>query len=442
MKLNRNMIRLVLCALLLTACHNEPKSDPNVSLVDYCVSAFPVGMSLYTAGNRQYVAYYDSLHQMTVAMRNLPDGPWAYQKLDEKVPWDAHNSVTMCMDKRGVMHVVGNMHASPLNYFRTDTTGNIATLHRVDGMVGTQEKRTTYPHFMRLPDGRILFHYRDGGSGNGSEVYNILNEDGTWSRFLDKPLTDGRGLMNAYMQGPIVGPDGLFHLIWVWRDTPDCSTNHDLSYACSPDLKHWKSADGTDIPLPITSLYPSLIVDPAQPGEGMINGGQRLGFDSQNRPVIAFHKYDAQGNIQIYITRFQDNAWKQQCLTDWNYRWEFKGNGAISFELTMGGVTRHEDKTLHVSYSRFDFKTGDHWSKVLVVDEETLTLKEEIEKPRSYPEWIDTLECPFAPDMAVRTARSGGDGGYLLRWESLPANRDKKPDRELPPPSTLKVIKL
>ena len=117
MKPNRNMIRLVLCALLLTACHNEPKSDPNVSLVDYCVSAFPVGMSLYTAGNRQYVAYYDSLHQMTVAMRNLPDGPWAYQKLDEKVPWDAHNSVTMCMDKHGVMHVVGNMRASPLNYF-------------------------------------------------------------------------------------------------------------------------------------------------------------------------------------------------------------------------------------------------------------------------------------------------------------------------------------
>ena len=47
---------------------------------------------------------------------------------------------------------------------------------------------------------------------------------------LDVPLTDGQGLMNAYQSQPTLGPDGWYHLYWVWRDTPDCSTNHDLSY--------------------------------------------------------------------------------------------------------------------------------------------------------------------------------------------------------------------
>jgi len=34
-----------------------------------------------------------------------------------------------------------------------------------------------------------------------------------WKRLLDKPLTDGRGQMNAYMQGPLLGPDGMYHLL-------------------------------------------------------------------------------------------------------------------------------------------------------------------------------------------------------------------------------------
>ncbi len=40
--------------------------------------------------------------------------------------------------------------------------------------------------------------------------------------------------------------------IWVWRDTPDCATNHDLSYMKSPDLKNWYNAFGEKVELPAT----------------------------------------------------------------------------------------------------------------------------------------------------------------------------------------------
>ncbi len=92
-------------------------------------------------------------------------------------------------------------------------------------MVGTEEKRTTYPHFMLTKEGELLYHYRDGGSGNGNEIYNRYSTDSKqWSRMLDVPLTDGQGLMNAYQTQPTIMADGWYHMYWVWRDTPDCAT--------------------------------------------------------------------------------------------------------------------------------------------------------------------------------------------------------------------------
>jgi len=57
--------------------------------------------------------------------------------------------------------------------------------------------------------------------------------------------------MNAYCSRPALGPDGRFHMTWVWRDTPDCATNHDLSYARSADLVHWETGGGEPLKLPL-----------------------------------------------------------------------------------------------------------------------------------------------------------------------------------------------
>ena len=97
-------------------------------------------------------------------------------------------------------------------------------------MDGDYEERVTYPSLLKLRDGSIYMMYRHGGSGNGNEIFNRYDaQSRTWKRLLDRPLTDGRGKMNAYILGPHPGPDGYYHISWVWRDTPDCCTNHDLS---------------------------------------------------------------------------------------------------------------------------------------------------------------------------------------------------------------------
>ncbi len=134
--------------------------------VDKVPSAFPVGFSLLTRGGRQYVAYYDAEHRMTVGARALGERQWQLVKLDSKIGWDSHNGITMTTDANGDLHLSGNMHCVPLIYFRTQTPGDITTFKRLP-MTGKDEKRCTYPHFLNDAAGRLIFHYRDGGSGNG-----------------------------------------------------------------------------------------------------------------------------------------------------------------------------------------------------------------------------------------------------------------------------------
>ncbi|MBT7068108.1 MAG: hypothetical protein HN919_17555 [Verrucomicrobia bacterium] len=130
-------------------------------------SGFPVRVCLLTAGKTQYVAYYDRLRRMTVASRPLDSNKWTYQVLPSTVGWDSHNYITMAMDDDGYLHVSGNMHCVPLIYFRTEKPGDIATLKKLS-MTGNAENRCTYPKFMRDADNRLIFHYRDGGSGRGA----------------------------------------------------------------------------------------------------------------------------------------------------------------------------------------------------------------------------------------------------------------------------------
>ena len=144
----------------------------------------------------------------------------------------------MAVDREGVLHVSGNMHGVPLVYFRSEQPLNAASLRHEAAMTGERERRMTYPVFLRNRDGRLIFRYRDGGSGNGDDLYNVYDEKTrSWRRLLAQPLTSGRGRMNAYCSVPRQGPDGRFHMVWVWRDTPDCASNHDLSYARSDDLR-------------------------------------------------------------------------------------------------------------------------------------------------------------------------------------------------------------
>lgn len=396
-------------------------------------SGHPVKFALLTHETRQFAAFYDADRNLTVADRTLGSSTWKLVRLPTAVGWDSHNDIVMAVDDDGYLHVSGNMHSSPLIYFRTSSPLDIDTFERLP-MVNMNEASCTYPQFFRSPAGELVFMYRDGESGNGNHVFNAYDTaTKTWRRLLGSALTDGEGQMNAYPVGPIQGPDGLFHLVWVWRDTPDASTNHDLSYAKTADLLNWTAADGGAVALPIR-LATGDVVDPVPAMGGMINNNTKVGFDAQNRPIVVYHKYDESGNTQLYNARFEDGAWVVHQTTNWSYRWDFGGGGTLVFEIEVEPVVLQPDGTLTQNYYHAEYGGLGAFR----LDPVTLAAVEDIPVPVPYPPDLADVEST-TPEMVVRWQTDSGaspDAGvnYMLRWETLPSNRDQP--RDVIPPAT------
>lgn len=409
------------------------------------VSVFRVGFCLLTdaASDTQYVGYYDDERRMTVAKRTLGSDKWSYQVLPSKVGWDSHNYLTMALDETGNLHVTGNMHGDPLVYFVTTVPGEIASL-KPRKMTGEREERVTYPKFLTGPAGGLVFNYRDGGSGRGARFYNRFDaQTGSWSRLLDEPLLDGEGKRNAYPLGPVRGPDGWFHLVWVWRMTPDCATNHHLSYARSRDLVAWESISGREVELPMTFDQEFLLIDAIPVGGGIINGGAKLAFDDRKRPLVVYHKSDAWGKMQVYAARPGREGWEICQLSDWDEPVKFSGNGSMGFVgIRIGRPVEAGPGVLAVSYRHRVYGSGR-----LYFDKRSLkSLEGPFPVSKEIPAALDELASDF-PGMGIRRTSDLGESGeegvrYLLQWESLGAFRDKARKPPFPKPSVLRVHRL
>jgi hypothetical protein len=403
-------------------------------------SGHPVAFSLVTRGDQQFAAFYDANRQMTVAQRTLGATTWRLAPLATMLGWDSHNYVTMAVDGGGFLHVSGNMHGVPLIYFRTSTPLDAGTFQGIPSMVGTNEAQCTYPQFFQGPTGNLVFAYRDGSSGNGNYIFDTYDlATRSWSRLINTPLLDGQGTYSAYPVGPILGPDGYYHLVWVWRDTPDAATNHDLSYIRSRDLVSWQTAGGTALALPIR-YGTAPIVDPVPAMGGIINNNTKIGFDAQMRPIVAYHKYDAAGNTQLYNARFENGAWVPHQTSSWSYRWAFGGQGTLVFEIEVEEPKLQPDGSLTQEW--FHDQYGG-WG-AFRLDPTTLAATATIVLPRPYPMALDTPESP-TPGMVVRWAFDTGAGPdpsvlYMLRWETLESNRDMaRPADQIPPPTRLRL---
>ncbi len=463
MSKNINLI-WIFFSLVLTSC-TPSKTEKKITIdetaqsksivqtikIDSVWAGHPVGFSLYTNGKRQYIAYYNANRNMVVGQRDLTDDRFELHTMpvttreecggtSTVLGWDSHNSVTIGVDKDNYIHVAGNMHCHPITYFKSTQPNDIKTLQQEMTMVGRNEERCTYPHFMLTKENELLFHYRDGGSGNGNEIYNIYSTEGKkWKRLLDTPLTDGQGFMNAYQSQPTMMKDGWYHVYWVWRDTPDCSTNHDLSYMKSPDLTHWYNAFGEPLELPATIEKRSVIVDPIPVKGGIINLAAKLCLDENSNPIFVYHKYDEDDNLQFYIAKTKNGEWIYNQITNWDYRWEFSGNGSINTEVTIKGFNKRKDGYYEVDYRHKKYGNG----TILLNDNFDPVGK--VLKAKSLNSGLE-LEGSF-PGLEIRTTGDLGSSNeenttYVLKWETIGRNRDRPCEKPWPEASWLYLYKL
>lgn len=418
--------------------------------VDDTWAGHPVSYALLTERGHQFIAYYDAERRITVVGRRLDQSTWTRfhppgihfphrKRASNVTDWDSHNYLALALDRDGHLHLSGNLHNDPLIYYRSSRPLDVTALERIDRMTGERENDTTYPVFFNNIAGDLFFRYRDGGSGNGSDIYNRYDPDTrSWSRVLSTPLLDGEGRRNAYATQPILGPDGRFHLAWMWRDTPDAATNHTLSYARSADFVHWERSDGTPLPLPIT-LATGEVVDPTPVRQGLINMTFNLGFDHAHRPIVVYHRYDEAGKSQAYAARPRpETTWEIVRISDWDFRWAFGGGGSLTAEVTLGAASPRPDGRLLVDYSTTHAAGAGRW----VLDADTLLPISSLPPPD--PVLPTELAAPRGdfPGLEVQSVVSRHEGRrWVLRWETLPRNRDR-PRTSAPPPSSLRLYEL
>lgn len=434
--------RLPVAALaLLGAAPGPPTSavaqaavaTPTLSAIDRVWSAHRVGYAMVVTDTRIFVAYYDAARQMTIAVRPRTAPAWIYHKVDSWTGWDSHNYVAMAVDAAGQVHVVGNLHGDPLVYYRTTESGDIRTLARVPVLVDRAAERSmTYPVFLRDAAGRLILKYRDGRSGSGNEIYDVYDPGSrTWRHLLSTALTDGEGRRNAYFVGPTLGPDGWFHLAWVWRDSPMAETNHDLSYARSRDLIHWTRADGRPLTLPIR-LSSAEVVDPVPAGGGMINNNTVVGFDPAGRAMVTYHKFDPAGDTQIFVARWNGRSWDRRQVSDWRgFRWDFRGGGSLDSRLFVAGAEPVGRDRIRVPVIR-DGRAID-----FVLDAGTLKRVEERSGTRLAERLRDAVAVPKG--MVLNTLEDPGGSGLALAWPTRPPHRDR-PDEDITDPTVLRLV--
>jgi len=460
----------VLCACQFTVAEQDQQmpttTGPTVEekiVVDKIWSAVSVGFALLTHGDRQYLAYYNADRRMVVAQRKLDEDmfekfilpsesdqpPRRSKKTSTIQGWDSHNYITIAVDSAGHIHLSGNMHVDPLLYFRTTKTHDITTMKQVKSMVGKQEDKCTYPKFTTSPRGDLLFHYRDGWSGNGQEIYNVYDtKTQTWRRFLEKNLISGQGKRNAYQRGPKRGPDGWYHLMWIWRETHHVETCNNLGYARSKDMVNWETADGQKLELPITREDKQTIIDPVPVEGGLHNSHQHFALDSKGRFVATYIKHDASDHTQAYAARFENGKWKIRALSDWKHKHIFKGGGSgpstFGTSLRIGPATRHAKGQLAMPFRHWVAGDG-----LIVFDEQTLEPIQVIPMPKKkarFPEELTKVTSDF-PGMGVKWRGDSGksphaDSFYVLRWETLGPNRDRPRKGKLPDNSDLVLYRI
>ena len=283
--------------------------------------------SLITQGNIQFISFYNKDGYVMLGKRKSSDKNWELVQTNHKGNIkDAHNNISIMIDGAGYLHMAWNHHTTSLNYCISKQPLSLEMSDKIQ-MTGLAESSVTYPEFYKMPDGDLLFFYRDGASGRGNLIINKYSIKSKQWRQLHSNLIDGENKRNAYWQ-VCVDNKGIIHISWVWRESSDVSSNHDMCYARSTDGGvTWEKSTSEKYSLPITAATAEYVWKIPQKSE-LINQTSMCA-DADGNPYIASY-WREEGSVipQYHILFNKNNKWHIQNL----------GFRKTPFSLSGGGT--------------------------------------------------------------------------------------------------------
>ena len=324
--------------------------------------------SVISDDHYQYAAYYDADSRVVLARRKVGSNEWVIQPTQYTGNTaDAHNGISLMLDSAGYLHMSWDHHVHPLRYCRSLEPHGLALSDKLP-MTGEKETHVTYPEFYLLADGNLLFLYRDGASGRGDLIINYYDTvSQTWVKRQDN-LISGEGERNAYWQMAI-DEHGTIHLSWVWRETPDVATNHDMCYAKSTDNGFtWQKSTGEIYDLPITqdtAEYARRI-----PQNSFLMNQTSMCADSSGRPYIATYWRPDGSDVPQYHIIYHDGAsWQTQQVTQRTTPFDISGTGSRRVPFSRPQILADTHGASDKAYMIFrDVERGDKVSVAICDD--------------------------------------------------------------------------
>lgn len=387
--------------------------------------------SVVSHEHQQYVAYYNPDGKVMLARRELGTEAWEVVE----TPYtgnvnDAHNSISIMVDGEGYLHMCWDHHVHPLRYVRSVAPGSLELTEKMP-MTGQKEAKVTYPEFYRLPNGNLLFLYRDGSSGNGSLILNHYDTaTQTWTQRQEN-LIDGEGERNAYWQ-MCTDAQGWLHLSWVWRETGGVETNHDMGYAVSKDAgRSWQRTDGSAYAMPINQANAEYAARIPQQSE-LINTTSMYA-DGQGRPyIVSYWRPEGTEVPQYQLVYHDGRQWAVQQISQRKTPFRLSGGGTKRIPISRPQVLAREQDGRIEAYLLF--RDAERDKKV------SLAVCEDLQHPSwqvqdltdfSVDQWepsYDTQRWQEAGELHVFVQRvEQGDGEkvkalgpqpvYVLVWE-------------------------
>jgi hypothetical protein len=289
--------------------------------------------SISSYEDTQVVSFYDSKKRVTFAQRKLGEKHWLFMRLNHKGrAMDAHNCISILHDSNGILHASFDHHNHPLRY-RITQSKNAMNFTKPLRMTGINENRVCYPQFYRDSKLNFYFFYRDGKSGNGNLNLKKFNSSTKVWKDIHTNLIDGENERNAYWQIWIDDRD-IIHLSWVWRESGDASTNHDICYAKSLDGGiTWRKSNNKPQNLPITQKNADYAL--RIPQKAVLINQTSMIVDTKGNPYIAtFFRPEGEIHPQYMIVYFRNGRWNTTKICHNPDNFDLKGGGTLRFPLS------------------------------------------------------------------------------------------------------------
>lgn len=307
----------------------------------------------------QYTAFYVNESTLRVVQRVLANDRISSYDIEGQYNLrDAHNSISLGIDRSGHLHISYDHHATKLRYRRSSQPNAIDGWTEELPMTGANEDRVTYPTFILPRAGYPLtLLYRDGVHNKGSARLKTYDEQtASWT---DRPTPILSGAeqkpwtSNAYWNHPAIGSGGSLHLSFVWRtDTigeQQLVNNVNIGYAWSPDNGlSWFTSRGQPCKLPMTQVNAETVW-PVSPGSNLINQTS-MALDSHNRPHIVFYANDSHGVPQYQHIWFDGEAWHQQYFSARTQPFTLQGGGTLQIPISRPEILIDSQDCVYAVY--------------------------------------------------------------------------------------------